>query len=738
MALHSSRRTKVLDRLGLTALYTFTPFKVLRSGESEYTVLLVGLSGFAAYPHEPEWRRGVRDVRVGIVKRKSREIRKKIIMPMELSALRFKPGLSRLIYIRKVGGPETTLSTRGMHSHLLMFKREVFESGRLPLYIEFSYESLNNPAVCRLGYVLLSSSDKCPLEGVCPRFKNEGDRCKYYVRVGNTYVGLYHVYPLIKKSFSVISEDDVEDVAVIPYNGLPLIRVQFTERGVFTAFINAIVLIPKRPKLFFVYRFYLYPQPTIGISISNVHALILEFDVRTLKNLIIEIIRKSEEARKWLVLKYVYGRLPLVRRGISSRVIDGFQGIKELGEVFECIAHGNFRDNKVENLLRTLEMDVNSLILNNDFLNFATFVLVHTLAHVLLVTLSSEYDIPEDNLTYYLEHPILHGEELIESNVRLVVLEDAIGGYGYLKNFISAIKSGRGFRALYNIFNRALTLLKKDAEVNEGRINSLEYAIHNVLDRVGDESVKRALMNRLRNIWSIMQRTHIYPHVMVLRRCFLEVSPELDEYTRNVLEELFSDMPLCWDACPHCVVLEKGCNYTVYDQVFTVSRSLAHEFTRSIINDLTKHTYSFYFTKVKDYVNEFIQKAKREVLISTASLSPITLDALTLLMKSKSDLKVKLLACTEVMGNPGIANRLRQIIQEFYRFEVRFHDRLHAKGILIDGLILLKGSFNFTMRGLEVNVENIDIVYNPQDIAEFKEGFRRIWEEAKSAEDILR
>ena len=96
-----------------------------------------------------------------------------------------------------------------------------------------------------------------------------------------------------------------------------------------------------------------------------------------------------------------------------------------------------------------------------------------------------------------------------------------------------------------------------------------------------------------------------------------------------------------------------------------------------------------------------------------------------------------MLAHSESVSDRRITENLWKVLIKHKNFEIRLHDKLHAKGILIDNLILLKGSFNFTLKGLEVNVENIDIVYHPEEIAKFRKGFENIWKESNPLTDII-
>ncbi|RLI97391.1 MAG: hypothetical protein DRP00_04040 [Candidatus Aenigmatarchaeota archaeon] len=731
-----SSKPKALERSGLNILYTFTPFKLLKSEHDKYVIQLIELSSFKVYPRTPRWRRGLQEASLTTIRYRDKEIKKRIVMPRELLATTFKPSNGeQYVYLRYSVDMKHIDKVTKAQKHISMLSEDIFKKN-LPIYLEFSYQSLQEPYVCRQGYVLLSSSENCPLESVCPRMRlDESGKCKYYIKINNTYAGLYHIFPLVRTLFEIHREEELEDVMIIPYNGMPLIKMSFTEKGEVLAFINAVVFIPKRTWLFYIPRFYLYSQPTIGIRLKNVHAIIFEFNVDHLKNIIIKILSDDDNACKWLILKYVFGRLPLVQRG-SHKLVDGFKGFDDLASMFQGIAEGDSESiKKMEDIL----LEKNKWLSNSDFINYATFVLVHTLAHIMLTAISTIYDIPEETLAYYIEHPILYGRGLHEGDVKLVIFEDAIGGFGYLKNFVNTIKEKKTPLIFRELLSNSLKLLTSDDERMMKAIKMFKNNIDNVINEIPNESIRKAIRERVERIWDFVEKVNIYPHVIVFRRSILSTIElgQLDEYLRNMLEEVFSNAPLCWDSCPHCVILEKGCTYASFDQVFVVSKSLVKNFLNLIVKDLEKPSYSIYFTQVRDYVNELIEKAKREILISTASLSPITLDALSTMLSKKPQLKVKILTYTESIHDRQIVEKLKEILAQHNNFEVRLHDRLHAKGILIDDLILLKGSFNFTMRGLEVNVENIDIVYHPKEIMEFRKGFEKVWKESKHLTRIV-
>jgi len=64
-------------------------------------------------------------------------------------------------------------------------------------------------------------------------------------------------------------------------------------------------------------------------------------------------------------------------------------------------------------------------------------------------------------------------------------------------------------------------------------------------------------------------------------------------------------------------------------------------------------------------------------------------------------------------------------------FQAKVIDELHAKGMLVDDIMLLHGSFNFTISGLNANVENVTVDFSLRGAKKFKKEFDELWRKAK-------
>lgn len=725
MSYTSKTKYKPLERSGIKLLYTFTPFKIIKSTKDKYVIQLIELSGFKTYPKKLLWKSVSSYVKFRVkMKAKAKEIRKSVITPIELYATTFTEPGNRYIFVRCFNSREKKTYDECLET-IYAKAGEIFARYR-PIFAEYSYKALDHPYTCRQGYVLISSSETCPLAKVCPRRRVELGTCKYYVSVKNTYAGLYYVYPLVKKEINVRSEKDLESIVILPYNGLPLVKIAFTSKAELRAYISAIILTPKMRWLIFYPRFYLFPRETIGIQLQNVHALILHFNKKLLVDVLKKILIRSEKVFRWITFKYLYGRYMPLKGRQTAKVIDGYKGFNEMEKTYSTILEHPNREHELKKQL----MNTN-LLQNMDFLNFATFVLIHTLAHALLTLISTTLNVPEEELGYYIDHPILEGLTLPEEEIRLIVFEDAIGGYGYLKTLAADIRENP--ETLEHMFRTMLNFLVEEDKKVKKNLSTINITLDNILNAIEKENVKEIIKTRIMRLLELRNTLNVIPHIIALRNVVLN-GLELDEKTRSLIEELFSGLPLCWDGCLHCVMMEKGCMFPSFDQVFTVSKSMLQHFLEQILPSIHKLSYSLYFTSnVKEHVENLIENAKEEILISTASLSPITIEYLGKLLKEKPGLNIKILATSEfeTYRHWQAVKKLGILAKTTGRIEARLLDKVHAKGILIDNLVLIKGSFNFTKRGFEINVENLDIEYNPQEIRRFREGYIKIWNIAK-------
>jgi len=70
---------------------------------------------------------------------------------------------------------------------------------------------------------------------------------------------------------------------------------------------------------------------------------------------------------------------------------------------------------------------------DQDIVNFASFLFLHSLAHILKNALAAKYAFKDEDVGYYIEHPKLHVSGIPSGKIRIVLLATAIGGLGYTK-----------------------------------------------------------------------------------------------------------------------------------------------------------------------------------------------------------------------------------------------------------------------------------------------------------------
>lgn len=168
---------------------------------------------------------------------------------------------------------------------------------------EFSYESINNPNFCRLGIVLLTHRDKCPLINVCPMAK--GKSCPNFIRRSSareSYAGLYKVVSDIRIR---LSEFTVENVSVskalltLPYKGRPFLEMLFVDPVNVLAYYDALNFLPKK---FVANMLRVKFGKTLGIRLYMTSSLRIRFNNAALNELLQDLMR-DPLIRSWLKFK---------------------------------------------------------------------------------------------------------------------------------------------------------------------------------------------------------------------------------------------------------------------------------------------------------------------------------------------------------------------------------------------------------------------------------------------------
>ena len=102
-------------------------------------------------------------------------------------------------------------------------------------------------------------------------------------------------------------------------------------------------------------------------------------------------------------------------------------------------------------------------------------------------------------------------------------------------------------------------------------------------------------------------------------------------------------------------------------------------------------------------------------------------------LHAQKQVKVRILTKEDLQNSTQIESfkLLRYAKQRFEpNFSVRTVDELHAKGVLVDKMMVLHGSFNLTRSGLNSNVENITVDFSCIGSSDFLREFNSLWEKS--------
>ncbi|XP_070580415.1 uncharacterized protein [Ptychodera flava] len=122
----------------------------------------------------------------------------------------------------------------------------------------------------------------------------------------------------------------------------------------------------------------------------------------------------------------------------------------------------------------------------------------------------------------------------------------------------------------------------------------------------------------------------------------------------------------------------------------------------------------------------YIQKAERTIDVCVFCISCHEL-ADAVIQAHKRDVVVRVITDNEQMGVTGsqigkFRNKGIQVRHDYSSF------LMHHKFVIIDGALLISGSFNWTRCAVTGNHENIIITSDSNLVTPFKEEFERLWE----------
>ena len=685
---------KKVIRQGVQALYTFTPFKLHRAQRGEKYELILAETAHHRVTNLQPWRsKSVRDefyfnLPVGISK--------KIVQPYELYS---------------------TLLTRGQSEKYVFEPQDrQWRWEYFPVHMEFSWEALQEAYYCAFGWVLLSSKrDNCPIARYCPA--RIGTPCKYYLGP-MPYNELYNVHPLIRKKYEPpIDKKENEPLAAIRYKSMPLVTLTYIPNGSYIAFIDGVQFSRKRARI--VRQPLLFLKEGLGFRISQSPAIQFEFNKDTLNELIRDRLNSKPTLIRWIRLKQ---QLYLDEDGLV-RERRGFTAFQRLDNVVKFAFEG--RSNSSSDAQAIIKA-VNEANVDDDLIDFASVLFIHSFSHLFLNWLSARYGCGKEDFGYHIEHDKMQPIGVQKEGVRIFIFEVAVGGLGYLKSFAHDL-ANQDMNILAEFLgfeNQGIRAVLEFCEKRSIRaINNLRNELHRFRNN------KQAINDLVDAILAAYTRCfndpYVYPHINSIRRVLVDVVA-MTPKTRDLMDDLLNRGPHCWDGCQLCVMLERGCNYPPFDQPFLVTSRLTGDIIK-ILEQMVNSPTQVFPLKVGVYeeFKRFLSSARYTVDLISPWLSPEVVELL--IEKSKeNDLYIRIIT-TKDITNKGHEESLKILRKADTHIETRLSPQLHAKGMLIDGVMLLTGSFNFTSSGLTSNVENLTVDFSLQGTKIFKEKFDDIW-----------
>ena len=305
-----------------------------------------------------------------------------------------------------------------------------------------------------------------------------------------------------------------------------------------------------------------------------------------------------------------------------------------------------------------------------------------------------------------------------------------MGGFGYIKNFVEKIQKVSKTDVLEELIYAAIKGFKKSCE------EKVEKSLKNLQNELKPfrEHYKKLVDLILRVYYDSFPGAAVYPHVNSIRKAIAEAIPEFSEEERSLLDDLLAKGPHCWDGCQLCVMMERGCNFLPFDQPFLVSERLLRS-ALEITSTMMRRPVSFSPLKrgIRKEFEGLLSAARYKIDLVSPWISPEIVEDLLRLYLERH-LKVRIVTKIDPDNETQVRSieRLTQASKDYSPgFQAKVIDELHAKGMLVDDIMLLYGSFNFTISGLNANVENVTVDFSLRGAKKFRKEFDEIWRRAK-------
>ena len=532
------------------------PFKVMSSfpvGLTHgYKILLVDLKGFTSNT-KLEWY-------------------EEAIMKLILRSNCEKKTLERVILARKIR-PHFFLP--GDISPVMYESRN---SSIVPRFIEFNYASLNNPKFCRRGFVMLTSSDECPLMTSCPHYKPQGPSCKHLVHYKEvTYSELFEIEPSIRVEGDY---DVVRTLLCLFYKDVPLVKVNEIHIHTPLMYVDKVTI--KNRLWPTTSHFVLEPKYKIGWTIKAVKGLLFTYYKEALQS-VVEKVVLDDRARKTLEYNYYLSkkqaRTP-VYSSITHRVV------KDLKEFDYCPSFRKYRD----------------MTLGSDFVNYCEHIIAHLITHLFINYICKTIPICLER--------VYHDIRATSNTIEAIVTSDDPLMYQVIE-FLEE----RPIRTLSDLINRAHELVR-----GEG-LKELDFETE-VSERSNAEIIK--------TITNFVDTTGYLPHPYILWT-YINLKVRKGKASENEVDRLVSLLANSLASNGFSLVQVKNCHYDFVSQWAFFNPTLLPP----LLSELRLALNSSEITLLKDrgssnlhLINSLLSLANKQVYVVTGHLSSIIIERL--------------------------------------------------------------------------------------------------------------
>lgn len=677
------RREEFLERTIDTLLWLCTPFRVTPLKEKYYYTVVYGLPPWKYKIkglHEYQWYEGGD------------------IFTFFHEGKKYTAVTPRFIYMLNLNDNilEAYSDNPGQNSKIIL--SNVQKSG-------MSYD-LEACRFCTYGFVLTSKQTK-----VCPRSIRD---CSYYTPcqgtkffqgpnppfVRTSYLSIVKVYPRIY-THAKSPDHILEEIKIID---LPLqIKTTLFKGSMFDRAITGCYMVSTGSNINFIYPpVFNLTTETLGYRIST-NGIRLEFDKNKLVSIVKELLKNSK-IYSWILIKYLVSKKYYTEKGdlrfdLCSKAFEG------LFDPESKRATKKFKE-EFEKLLKKKEI-------NDELINFAVETLLHSISHLFYQYVLEKLQTGEDNLVYYIDR----------KNSYIYLLENAEKGLGLTETLQSVIKNVGKKRFFIEFLEWSLKILK-DCDIHseklktiskkelEAKLNSFSEEEKEIISQI--ESVIINAQETLKSKYGID-----FP-IEILRSIVFERFYGVDSKIKRLIPDLIiSNVPYCWDGCYNCVRLERGCVHGPFNQITRVSKTLFREFINRIFQELK---IPININKGFGWVLNEIDNTKKELRISSPWISSdIIKNHIEPLLKR--DVIVKIMTRKDLENDEQIkaVRYLEHLTNKYKSLKVKFVDNLHAKLIIIDEKLGIRGSLNLTYSGL---YKNIELVERYEDKAEIQKTIR--------------